>query len=505
MTESEAVRTVVGSVALGAQSIINTFLGFVFFIFLARMISQAEMGVYASFLLVMFLFETIGPLGLSTAAVRFVPRSLGEGRNDQVSRYVTSILVVSFLSAIAFSSGLYFLASPFSLLLTKSASSSGVFGLASVAVFFNIPAANLDAVMQGLQSFGKLAAVRVFAQALRVGVSIALLVMGYALVGVVFGFIAMNACSLLVLLYFVRSHLRVRPQARVTADLLEYSFPILLSNLANFLSSQADLLVLMTFTIPAIVGTYEVAVTVGGLLGTILIATAYATVQPVAAKLFGSFGEQGLESALKRASRYLVFVFVPAAVGLAALGGTAMGLMAGERYLEAVVPLGVISVASIAWALSIIPIMGLQTVGSTGSVLGITIFSSVIGVVVDVALIPGLGGLGAALGRAAFMLAVLALAAYIARRRVNLRFDLEALRASMLASVAMGIVLVLVQARLGFAPYNVLLYIPVGIIVFLVGMRFQRALRCEDIDLLLKVLPPRFKWISELVSWVATQ
>jgi O-antigen/teichoic acid export membrane protein len=261
----------------------------------------------------------------------------------------------------------------------------------------------------------------------------------------------------------------------------------------------------MIVMIPVVVGVYQVAVTVSGLLGAILITTITATVQPVAAKRFGSSGKSGLESVLAKTSRYLAFVYVPAAFGLAALAGTAINLMAGQRYLEATTPLAVISLVSIASGLSIIPIIGLQTVGDTGSVLVATILSVTIGTVADVALIPRFGGLGAALGRAALMLAVLVAGVYLARSRMAVKFDLRALRKSMLASITMGIVLVAMQARFGLAAYNALLYIPTGLAIFLGAMRLQGAFQRRDMNILLEVLPPRLRWISRLVSRIVTQ
>ena len=505
MNENEAVRTAVGSAGLVVQGAVNSVLGLVFFIFLARFVSPVEMGVYASLLLATALFQTVGPLGLPVAAARFIPKSIGERRNDQVSIFATNIVIVSFVSATAFAVALCYLATPLSLFLTKSARYDNVFELASVAVFFNIPVANLDAIMQGLQGFRRLATIRVLAQTLRVAVSVALLVMGYALIGVVWGFIAMNVSSLLLFSYSVRSNLKARIDGTVTRRLLEYSFPLLLSNLTNLLSGQVDLLVLMIVTIPVVVGIYQVAVTVSGLLGMILIATMSATVQPVAAKLFGSSGKRGLESVLVKTSRYLAFFCVPAAFGLAALAGTAINLMAGPRYLDATTPTALISLASVASALTIIPVIGLQTVGDTRSVLVATILAVAVGLVADVALVPAFAGLGAALGRAALMLVALVASIHLARRRMTVRFDFRALRKSVVASTVMGIVLVAMQARFGLAPYNALVYIPAGIVIFLGAMKIQGAFQREDMDIFLEVLPSRLGWVSKLISWVVTE
>jgi len=110
--------------------------------------------------------------------------------------------------------------------------------------------------------------------------------------------------------------------------------------------------------------------------------------------------------------------------------------------------------------------------------------------------------LGAALGRAALMLAVLVGSAYLARRRMAIKFDLRALRESMLASTIMSIVLVAMQARFGLAAYNALLYIPTGLAIFLGVMRLQGAFQRRDMNILLEVLPSGLRWISKLVSWM---
>jgi O-antigen/teichoic acid export membrane protein len=504
VTENESARTLIGSVALITQSILNMFLGLVFFMFLARATSQVEIGVYASLLMTVNFFQTIGTLGISVAAARFIPKAIGEGRDDHVFTYVFTVLILSLISSTICSLALYMLSTHVSLLLTKSSRYSGLFALASLSVFVSIPASTLDAVMQGLQNFMKLAGVRVLAQIIRVIVSLLLLVMGYGLDAAVWGFIAMNAISLSVSLYVTRIYVKFRPRKGVMGLILRYSFPLLLSNIAIFLHSHAELFILMIFTVPRTVGIYSVSVALAGFLSTVLVATTNATILPTAAKVFGSSGDYGLASRLWRTSRYLTIVYVPAAFGLATIGGTAINFMAGQRYLGALIPLVIISIASIGSALAVIPILALQTVGETRSVFLLTVSSVMAGLLIDAGLIPAFAGTGAALGRAAPMLISLALGVYLARMRMEIRFDMHALRTSFTASLLMVPVLVWVQAEFGFAPINALFYIPIGVTVFLVGMRLQHGFRAEDVGFLREILPPRLRPAVEQLSRVLT-
>jgi hypothetical protein len=93
---------------------------------------------------------------------------------------------------------------------------------------------------------------------------------------------------------------------------------------------------------------------------------------------------------------------------------------------------------------------------------------------------------------------------YLARRHLSLNFDLQALRKAIVASGIMAIVLAQLQASLGFVPHYALLYILVGIVIFLVLMRIQHAFRAEDVDVLREILPSSLKGITKLVTWVTS-
>jgi len=179
--DSAAVKTARGSVELIGQGMANIFLRLFFFIVLARMISKAEMGVYAALNMSYSLFQIIGSLGLNFAAARFVPKFLAEGNGRDASAVARRLIEISVASGIALTFIFYVSAPYLSFGLTKSLDYLEVFQVCSFVVLTVVPMIVLDVLLRGVQEFGRLAIVRVLGQILKMAISLPLLLLGYGL------------------------------------------------------------------------------------------------------------------------------------------------------------------------------------------------------------------------------------------------------------------------------------------------------------------------------------
>ena len=101
-------------------------------------------------------------------------------------------------------------------------------------------------------------------------------------------------------------------------------------------------------------------------------------------------------------------------------------------------------------------------------------------------------------GRGVGILVSFALTLALVRRRITLSFDLEALWKSFAASIAMAIMVWLTQ----YVFYNRLLlpvYIIVGAITYLIGLRLLKALRPADRELAVVFLGRQYEPLVNLV------
>jgi O-antigen/teichoic acid export membrane protein len=114
-------------------------------------------------------------------------------------------------------------------------------------------------------------------------------------------------------------------------------------------------------------------------------------------------------------------------------------------------------------------------------------------------LLPWFGIAGAAASRGVGMLVSFALTLALARPRISLSFDREALWKSLSASVGMAVVVLLVQqvcySRLLFPVYAGL-----GAITYLAGLRLLRAIRQADVELARQLLGRRHEKSIDTLS-----
>jgi len=492
----EAVKAARGSIDLMAQSSVNAALGLVFFMILARLISKEEMGVYAALIASIGLFQTFGVFGLNFAAARFVPKLVGENKTPEVGAAALRIVELTAFFSLAASLVYYFLSPHLSLFLTKSSIHSGMFQLASFVVFTGGVAAVSDALMQGLQEFRKLAFIRVASQAVRILLTVSLLLAGMGLVGVLYGLILLNLilASIPAALYLRRLRFRGSYPLR---PVLAFTAPLFGASLLSFLSGYADIFLAMYYLLPGDVGVYNVALTASSSLIMILVASIQAVLLPAFSKAYGQGGEPSVEKAFTKASRYVALIYVPCAIGLAVLSWPVIWLLAGKAYGAAVTPVMILAVSSLGYGLSTPLMVGLQASGRTMPVFKVNIAALAGEAAVCYAAIPFLNVVGASAGRGVLFLVTFFYGVYETQRLMKLRFDCEGLWKSVASAAVMGGVIVLLQL-LHTSVFLLPLYLLTGLMVYALCLRTMKGINADDVSIVENLVPERLRQVTHL-------
>ncbi|MEM4251213.1 MAG: oligosaccharide flippase family protein, partial [Candidatus Bathyarchaeia archaeon] len=346
--KADAAKTARGALGFVVQNSANSLLGLLLFAVFARFVTKSEMGVYAGFSFTVTLFQTLGILGLNVAAPRFVAKLLAEGKRGAASAAARTILLLSLGSGAVLASIHYLLASRFSFLLSETPDYTPHFTVASAVVLVFVPMLVLEGLMQGVQEYGRLATLRVAAQVVRIVVSIWLLLNGWGLIGMILGWTTLGLLVAVCSVLFLGHHLDLGSGICPPSSILRYSLPLLGAALVVFLSNNIDIFVVMTQGSPSDLGAYNVAVTAYGVLGSAPGAVS-GTLFPYYSHLYPgnstSSSTKDLEYAVRKASRYVSFLTIPLAVGLAATALPAATLLAGNIYSDSAYPLAILSIS----------------------------------------------------------------------------------------------------------------------------------------------------------------
>jgi O-antigen/teichoic acid export membrane protein len=195
---------------------------------------------------------------------------------------------------------------------------------------------------------------------------------------------------------------------------------------------------------------------------------------PAIAHLSGAGAIARIRSGFGRAMRLLLLVSLPLAIGAATVGPTAVEVVYGEEYRRAGTVLVVLVIVLPVMPLYCLGTSLLYAVGRVRSMLAVSLLATVVNLILDVALIPSGGALGAAVANVAAQSAAGVLVTVVASRHIH-GFDWEARRLvdALLAAVGAGLVASGGLALLGGVPGALASGLASMVVFAVLGLRWR--------------------------------
>ncbi len=258
----------------------------------------------------------------------------------------------------------------------------------------------------------------------------------------------------------------IRISRSFTKQMLDYSAPLVISNLAAWVLSMSNRYVLQAVCGAEAVGIFSASYMIGERSLMLLVSLFLMASGPLSFQIWEKDGVEASKLFTSTVTRYYLIIMVPATIGLMALAQPIMVLMSGQEYFIGyrIMPFVAISVLFI----------GLQQRFQAGysfynKTLGIaiaTIFAGVVNLALNLMLDPIYGYMGAAI--ASFISYVLLLVFMIigSRRIYKWSFPFRSLRNTCSAGLIMGLIVYLLSGVFGSSAVDLLIGIPFGIVVY---------------------------------------
>lgn len=490
----EAVSVARGATYLYGEALLSNFVSIIYFAYASRILTQTEIGIVAGLSMLSSLLITIGVFSLPNAATRYIAEYLGKGQKSYSSQVMKKILSIGALSSLAFPAICIIGSTYLSPIFLGNASYQFLIILIAVDVFAATLSSFAIGSLSGVQKFKEIALTQAISDIARPVLTITLLNLGWRLTGVVIGLILSDSLGLVILLIFITRALRtlsVEEQLShgdgvvTLLEMLRYSLPLYAADIFGYLSSQADKYVVLVLPGLAELGIYNVAIIAASAVS-LASQSLSQTLMPKMAEQYGRLGEDGLRNASRTATRYLALIYIPMAIGCAAIADPILTLFAGSAYAVGSVSLAVILVASALSCLSLVTNGILFSLGSTRIIME----SRIIGIVTEVLfsilfIVPplSLGIVGAAIGRGALMVISFSYMVVRLRKIMSFEVDFGALKNAWIASAGMAAGVLLLQF---FWMHNYLLplYIIVGAAIYFAILRILHAVTHHDVELI---------------------
>lgn len=237
------------------------FLGFVFWIIIARSMSPADFGLFSVVFNLVNILYVICDVGLSSSLLRYLPQAIREAKKEEVKKILKVAFLAVFLASGLLAFALILFAKPLAVLVFTKKELSLPLALSSFSLLGISLSYLFITMLQGKQKFLLAVITESSMMVVKVSSVILLVVLGRLnLVSLLFVFSLTSFSGLVLGLIFIRpSFLFSQLDGRLFKILFGFGVWVALARVANAASARIDTLMLARFVDSAQIGFYSAA------------------------------------------------------------------------------------------------------------------------------------------------------------------------------------------------------------------------------------------------------
>jgi len=313
----------------------------IFTVIIARMLDPELFGIYSIALSTGLLFLTFADLGINNAMVRYVSEAFGKQNKDLASTYFKYLLKFKLALTLIISAVMIVFSKQLAEFLFNKPELFMPFIAVGVFLIFQSIFSSFDSLFYALQKVNSAAISRFLFEVVRIILAPILIILGFAVFGVLIGSaIAAGAAALFLLIIMMREHSHLINGAKVDFDkkkLLNYLYALTISSIAGVFFIYIDTLMLGVMLPAEFTGYYRAAYAlVYAVIGIISLVD-------VTFPIFTQLDEEKLNTVFQKVFKYSAILSIPASIGVPFIAAPFIKIIYGVEYLPAVPALAALS------------------------------------------------------------------------------------------------------------------------------------------------------------------
>lgn len=391
-------------------TIIGLLLGFIGRVILVRYITQSEYGIYCLALTVISIFATISMLGLDEGSTRYIAYLRGKNEEGKARGVISSSIKIAIIASTSIATISFFTSDFISINIFHTPELSTPLKIFSYAIPFTVL---INVFLATFRGFGKVDKQVYFNNILRpilyLLFLIAFVLFGPSFIGVVYAYVLSISITFVVfLIYLMKKYsLSIRScrssgssnTNMMTKDLLFFSVPLLAVGMLMIVMSWTDTLMLGYFKTPDVVGLYNAALPLANLIPIVLVSIGF-LYTPIISNLYAKNQIEEIRKTYIILTKWSFLGTLPIFFVLFLFPDVLLNLLFGSRYIGSSVTLQILSLGLFLCTTTGHNYNTLVAMGKTNILMHIFLISEVMNLILDIALIPSFGIIGAAIASA---------------------------------------------------------------------------------------------------------
>ena len=466
-------RIAKNTTALFAAQFVVSILGLILTIFIARSLGAVIFGKYSFALAFTAIFAVFSDLGYNTLLIREVARD-----KSQASKYLNNVLCMrALLSFVIFALIVITIN-----VMDYPADTKNViylFGIYTLIVSFS---AVFKVTFRAFEKMEYEAGITIFTNIIRVSLGLLVLFLGYGLIELAWVFLFSGIFEFLIS-HLVCEKRFVKPKIELDFDFwkntIKVALPLSMLSIFGLIYVRIDTIMLSMMKGDAVVGWYNAAY--GLVLGFMPIPSLFLNaIFPLMSRYFVS-SQDSLKVAYEKASKFLLILGLPLAVGITLLADRIILLLYGQQFYPSIIALQIL-----AWALLLRFLFAptgnvLVSTNKQNQMATVAGMGALLNVILNLILIPPLSYVGAAIATIITEIFILGIYFYMVSKSIH-KLPLSNLIAKpLIACLVMGLFIYFCAAM------NLLLIISLSIIFYFTILYLIGGFSKDDIDLIRQI------------------
>ena len=489
--------------------VISQFLGYLTRLVMVRFYGIEDYGLFTLGNAVLGIAVVVSMLGMHEAITRFVSFYSGKKDPDKVRAVIKSgiklTLPVSILMALLIIAFSDVIANRF---FDEPALGPLLWAFAAM-VPLSVLFTNLISVLRGFQLMKyKVYFEDILKSVATLALFFAFFMMGFGIIGAVFSYLIGFVITISVALFVVlRKFPAIRAKTRkvsVNREMLMFAWPLMIAAYIKTVMSWTDTIVLGFFGMAFDVGLYNIAMPTAGII--FMVAVAFRLMlNPVLSELHAKENEGETRTVFRSTSKWIFAITFPMMLLFMLFPDNILGILFGAEAMGASMPLVILTLGFFTLSFIGASSIMLFVIGKTRTIMANTIVATAVNFALNMALIPSMGIIGAAVATASSLILLSVLHIIFCYRHTRL----QPVQKSYLKILVSGLVSVslfygLIKFVIGSTAWWILVIaLPLFLVIYGLLLIRMRSLDRHDIHILKTIekrIGIRSNKLSRLVS-----
>ncbi len=501
--ESESFES---GVALQYAAVISMFIfSTLFYFIIAHLLSTTIVGSISLIYAMISIFSVFFVIGFSAGIEHFVSYHLSRNNFGNVKSLIKKTGTFAIISAVIAYAVIFAVAPYIARILFHSFYFVEFIRISGIAISGAILMNIFSSMLLGLKQYRIYSMGYLFVNISSYIIPIALLFIFRTAIYVIIGIsIAdfINAgvyVSLLLKSYQLLGKSKKMEKIEPFATLIIYSLPLFFSSIMTTSGTYMDRIIVSYFINLSYLGIYNYALVIASVAAVLTMPISNLLI-PKLSGYFSLDDRRGFRNTVKMLLNVSSLIYIPGAMGIAAVSKITLYIFAGPSYVIAYIPLIIIMFVTSLFIGTVILASAIKSVQKSR----IFIFSSgaalLSNIILSIVLIPRFNIIGAGIAYSSMTTINFAIVYSYARKLGISNYDIIAVIKIWISSIILFIIIFAAQF---FLPYNIfseLFLILAGIAIYLPEIKFMKLIGVPEKEFIISVVPSKFTLLRRLIN-----